>query len=320
MAMMTLIAFGRPERLWWLLVPLAFLVVYLIVLVWRRQPRQGRNELKRLLPSSRPWKRHLAMGLSMMSMATMALAFAEPKAYHDVPRDRATIVVAIDVSRSMVATDVDPSRLSAAKTAAKDFLGDLPPRFNVSLVKFAASAQIVVPPTTDRAAVANAISNLQVMPSTAIGEGIYSSLNAVKLVPDDPKHPGQKPPAAIVLLSDGATNVGRPSVEAAKDAGSNHVPVYTIAYGTANGYVVENGQRQGVPVNHYELAAVAKASGGEKFSAESLGELSEVYKSIAQSVGYEKVYGEVTHTYVGVAVALMVLTAASVVTLCARWP
>ncbi|HDP3827278.1 TPA: VWA domain-containing protein, partial [Pseudomonas aeruginosa] len=193
------------------------------------------------------------------------------------------------VSRSMVATDVEPSRLSAAKTAAKDFLGDLPPRFNVSLVKFAASAQVVVPPTTDRAAVSTAITNLQVLPSTAIGEGIYSSLNALKLVPDDPKHPGQKPPAAIVLLSDGATNVGRPSLEAAKEAGRQHVPVYTIAYGTAGGYVVEGGQRQPVPVNHYELAAIAKASGGEKFSAESLGQLSDVYKSIAQSVGYEKV-------------------------------
>ncbi|QQY14536.1 VWA domain-containing protein [Cutibacterium avidum] len=320
MDMMTLIAFGRPGRLWWLVVPSAFLVVYLIVVLWRRQPRQGRNELKRLLPSSRPWKQHLAMGLSVASMATMVLAFAQPKAYHEVPRDRATVVVAIDVSRSMVATDVDPSRLSAAKTAAKDFLGDLPPRFNVALVKFAASAQIVVPPTTDRAAVSTAITNLQVMPSTAIGEGIYSSLNALKLVPDDPKRPGQKPPSAIVLLSDGATNVGRPSLEAATDAGREHVPVYTIAYGTAGGYVVEGGQRQPVPVNHYELAAVAKASDGEKFSAESLGQLSDVYKSIAQSVGYEKVFGEVSDKYVGVALALMVLTAASVVTLCARWP
>ena len=320
MAMMTLIAFGRPGRLWWLLVPGIFLAVYLVVVMWRRQPHEGPNELKRFLPSSRPWKQHLAMGLSVLSMATMVLAFAQPKAYHDVPRDRATVVVAIDVSRSMVATDVEPSRLSAAKTAAKDFLGDLPPRFNVSLVKFAASAQVVVPPTTDRAAVSTAIANLQVLPSTAIGEGIYSSLNALKLVPDDPKHPREKPPAAIVLLSDGATNVGRPSLEAAKEAGRQHVPVYTIAYGTAGGYVVEGGQRQPVPVNHYELAAVAKASGGEKFSAESLGQLSDVYKSIAQSVGYEKVFGEVTDKYVGVALALMVLTAASVITLCARWP
>ena len=317
---MTLIAFGRPGRLWWLLVPLAFLVVYLIVVMWRRQPQQGGNELKRLLSSSRPWKQHVAMGLSVVSMATMVLAFAQHKAYHEVPRDRATVVVAMDVSRSMVSTDVDPSRLSAAKTAAKEFVGDLPPRFNVSLVKFAASAQIVVPPTTDRTAVSTAISNLQVMPSTAIGDGIYSSLNALKLVPDDPKHPGRKPPAAVVLLSDGATNIGRPSLDAAKEAAREHVPVYTIAYGTANGYVVQGGQRQAVPVNHYELAAVAKASGGEKFSAESLGQLSDVYKSIAQSVGYEKVFGEVTDKYVGVALALMVLTAASVISLCARWP
>lgn len=104
--MMTLIAFGRPGRLWWLVVPVVFLAVYLVVVMWRRQPHQGRNELKRLLPSSRPWKQHLAMGLSVLSMAIIVLAFAQPKAYHEVPRDRATVVVAIDVSRSMVATDV----------------------------------------------------------------------------------------------------------------------------------------------------------------------------------------------------------------------
>lgn len=316
-----LIEFMRPGRLWWMLVPAVLAAAWIAWLIVRRgEDRPGRVDLRRFLPSARPWKSHVAVVMSIITMAALVLAFAQPKAYHEVPRDRATVVISIDVSLSMVATDVEPSRLSAAKTAAKEFLGDLPERFNVSLVKFAASAQLVVPPTTDRAAVSTAIDHLEVMPSTAIGEGIYTSLNALKLVPEDPKHPGETPPAAIVLLSDGATNVGRPSLTAAQQAGSQGVPVYTIAYGTAGGYVVEHGERQPVPVNHHELAAVAKASGGEKFAAESLGQLTDVYKSIAKSIGYEKVYGEVTERYVGVALILAVLMAVSVVTLGARWP
>lgn len=311
----------RPGRLWWLLVPLAVVLGY-IGLSARRAPvgRTSRVDLRRLVPRDKAWKRHLAVLCSVASMASLVLAFAQPQAYREVPRDRATVVITMDVSRSMIATDVEPSRLSAAKSAAKFFLNELPERFNVALVKFAASAQLVVPPTTDRATLSAAIDNLQVLPSTAIGEGIYASLDALKLAPEDPEHPGTRPPAAIVLLSDGATNVGRPSLPAAQQSKRQGVPIYTIAYGTAGGYVYEDGRRQPVPVNHHELAAIAKASGGEKFSAESLGQLTDVYKSIARAVGQEKVYTEVTDRYVGYALLLAVLAGLGVVSLAARWP
>lgn len=316
-----LIQFQRPGRLWWLLVPLAVLLGY-VGLSARRTPvrRASRVDLRRILPRDKAWKRHLAVLCSVASMASLVVAFAQPQAYREVPRDRATIVITMDVSRSMIATDVEPSRLSAAKSAARSFLTEIPERFNVALVKFAASSQLVVPPTTDRAAVSSAIENLEVLPSTAIGEGIYASLDALKLAPDDPSHPGTKPPAAIVLLSDGATNVGRPSLPAAQQARRQNVPIYTIAYGTAGGYVYEQGRRQPVPVNHHELAAIAKASGGEKFSAESLGELTNVYKSIAKAVGSEKIYTEATDRYVGYGLLLAVLAGLGVISLAARWP
>ncbi len=316
-----LIHFMRPGRLWWLLVPAAVVIGYLALSV-RTTPRGPvtRLNLRAVLPKDKAWKRHLAVLCSVASLASLVVAFAQPQDYREVPRDRATIVLTIDVSRSMIATDVEPSRLAAAQSAAKSFLGDLPDRFTVALVQFAASPQLVVPPTTDRAAVSTAIDNLEVKPSTAIGEGIYSSLDALKLAPDDPKQPGKKPPAAIVLLSDGATNVGRPSLGAAQQSGKQGVPIYSIAYGTPGGYVMEDGQRQPVPVNHHELAAVAKASGGEKFSAESLGQLRDVYKSIARSVGYEKVYAEVTDRFVGYALLLAVLAGLGVISLAARWP
>ena len=123
-----------------------------------------------------------------------------------------------------------------------------------------------------------------------------------------------------MLLSDGATNSGRPSLTAAKDAKKQNVPIYTIAYGTANGYVLENGVRQPVPVNHGELLDVARASGGKKLSAQSADELGKVYKTIAQDIGYEKVFVEVTERYAGLALLCGFIAALSVMSLAARWP
>lgn len=312
--------FMRPGRLWALLLVPVIGGIYLL-LSSRLRPRvRERSRLSMVIPRDAAWKRHGAVLLALASLASLVVAWAMPKAYTNVPRDRATIVIAIDVSRSMVATDVEPNRLAAAQAGAKAFAQQLPERFNVAVVSFAAAAQVAVPPTTDRGAVDRAIDGLEVAPSTAIGEGIYTSLDVLKLVPKDPQHPNETAPAAIVLLSDGATNIGRSSMTAAEQARKQNVPVYTIAYGTATGYVVEKGIRQPVPVNHAELAAVARASGGKKFSAASADELKAVYQTIAQSVGYEKVYTEVTERYAGLALLFAVLAALGVISLGARWP
>jgi len=318
--MAMLIHFARPGRLWWLIVLVLLFLAWLVLDIRRRSVRSPDDRLRRVLPHQRGWKRWLAVMSSVASTACLVLAFAQPQSYRSVPRDRATIAVAIDVSRSMEANDVEPNRLTAAQDAAKEFVGSLPPRFNVALVRFAGTAQVVVPPTTDRGTVDRAIDNLKVLPSTAIGEGIYTSLDAIKLAPPDPRHPKEVAPAAIVLLSDGSTNMGRPSLQAGRDSGTKGVPVYTIAYGTVRGYLVEDGVRQRVPVNHSELAAVAKASGGEKFSAQSLGELKKVYREISHSVGSDKVYAEITDVYVGISVILALVAAGGAVMLAARWP
>lgn len=309
-----------PWRLWWLLLVPLIGGVYLL-LARRISPRgRQRSALERVLPRDAAWKRHAAVAAALLSLVALVVAYAMPQDYTEVPRDRATVVIAIDVSKSMVATDVKPNRLDAAKTAAKNFMTQLPARFNVALVSFAATAVIRVPPTTDRDAVARAIDALQVAPSTAIGEGVYASLQAVKEAPEDPKHPHDPAPAAIVLLSDGATNVGRDSIQAARQAKKDKVPVYTIAYGTPGGYVIENGQRMPVPVDHAELHAVASVSGGKAFAAQSSSELSSVYATIARSVGTERVYVEVTERYAGYALLFAVLAALGVISLGARWP
>ncbi len=320
--MVSMVAFLRPDRLWWLLLIPALVLIYL-ALLWRKRakarPRSITN-LDRVLPRQQAWKRHLAVGAAVLSLASLTVAFAQPKGEVDVPRDRATIVLTLDVSRSMIAEDVSPNRLAAAKAAAKEFLNLLPPRFNVALVSFAGAAAVVVPPTIDRGAVAAAVENLAVAPSTAIGEGIYSSLDAIAQAPPDPDKPDEPAPGAIVLLSDGYTNIGRPSATAARAAKAMKIPVYTIAYGTPGGYVETNGRREPVPVNHAELAEIAQISGGKKFAAGSSGELKDVYSAIAKSVGYVKVDQEVTEQYAGYALAFAILASLAVMSLGARWP
>jgi Ca-activated chloride channel family protein len=320
--MIPMISFIEPERLWWLLLIPVLLLLYLVLL--RRKSARSRTtgitNLDRVLPKQQAWKRHIAVGAAVLSLAALNVAFAKPSDQVDVPRDRATIVLALDVSRSMIAEDVQPNRLDAAKAGAKDFLGMLPPRFNVALVAFAGSASVVVAPTTDRGLVSRAIDNLQVAPSTAIGEGIYSALDAMALAPPDPDHPKDPAPGAIVLLSDGFTNIGRKSATAAQAAKDQKIPIYTIAYGTEDGYVVDQGRREPVPVNHEELQRVADISGGKKFSADSLSSLKEVYASIAKSIGYIKVEQEVTEYYAGWALGFAVLAAMAVIALGARWP
>lgn len=317
-----MISFMEPARLWWLLLIPVLLLLY-VVLLRRKSTRsrtRGISNLDKVLPRQQAWKRHVAVGAAVLSLAALNVAFAKPSDQVDVPRDRATIVVAIDVSRSMIAEDVQPNRLDAAKAAAKDFLGMLPPRFNVALVAFAGTASVVVAPTTDRGLVSRAVEGLQVAPSTSIGEGIYSSLDALALAPVDPDHPDEPAPGAIVLLSDGFTNIPRYSAPAAQEAKKRGFPIYTIAYGTEDGYVVDRGRREPVPVNHDELQKVADISGGRKFAAGSASELREVYRNIAQQIGYVKEEQEVTEIYAGYALAFAVLAAVAVISLGARWP
>ncbi|RRD47848.1 VWA domain-containing protein [Tessaracoccus sp. OH4464_COT-324] len=311
--------FQYPDRLWALLaLPL---VALLYLMLSGRTPPRPRNRLSRVLPQQAAWKRHLAVLMSLSSLAMLVVAWAIPSGYGRQPRERATVVLTIDVSWSMEAEDVEPNRFAAAKDSASAFIRSLPRGFNVALVAFAGTAQLVVPPTTDHNAVERAVNSLELAPSTAIGEGIHTSLNALALVPPDPAHPDEVAPAVIVLLSDGATNLGRDSINAATHSAELGVPIYTIAYGTEDGVVIDKeGRTQRVPVDHYELREVAKKSGGKKFAAESASELKETYEAISQSVGYEDVLVEITDQYAGYALVFAVLAALGVISLGARWP
>jgi Ca-activated chloride channel family protein len=314
-----LMGFASPMRLWWLVLVPVVGGLY-VLLASRFVPGRRNHRLADLLPMESKWKRHFSVLASLLSLTFLIMAFARPVAYVEVPRERATVVLAIDVSRSMAAQDVAPDRLTAAKAAAEEFVDMLPPGFNLAVVSFAATATIVLPPTTDRGAAKRVIAALEMAPSTAIGEAIFTSLAALKLAPPDPDHPDDPAPGAIVLLSDGATNTGKDSATQARAAKEAGVPVYTIAYGTANGYVIENGQRAQVPVDHYELSRIAQLSGGKKFSAESKQDLSEVYETIARQIGYVEESSEVTERFAGVALLFAVFAGLGAISMAARWP
>lgn len=315
--------FANVDRLWFLALIPVLLLLYAVLVARRasRSRRFGIDQLSRVLPRQQAWKRHLAVLFALLSVASLTIAFAQPSAAVDVPRDRATICVAIDTSLSMQAADIEPNRLEAEKVAASQFVDMLPNGFNTALVSFAGYASMLVPPTTDRGLVKRAIDNLELAPATAIAEGIYSCLDAINLAPPDPAHPDSTAPAAIVLLSDGYSTVpGRTSTEAARDAKKVNVPIYTIAYGTPGGYVVRDGHKEPVPVDKVELRNIADLSGGEAFTAGSASELKSVYASIAHQVGYVKQLSEITERFAGAALILAVLAALAVMSLAARWP
>lgn len=314
------IEFLAPHRLWLLLLVPILAVVYIALVDRRRRGRGRRNALGLVLPQPRGWVRHVAVVSALLSLVSLTVAFAMPKQDIQVPRERATIVVVVDVSLSMQAEDVQPNRLVAAQEGAREFVESLPSRYNVGLVAFAGSASTLVEPTQDHGRVLAAINTLQLDRATAIGEGIYAALASLATVPPDPSDPDAVVPARIVLLSDGKTTVGRDPIRAAEDAKAQEVPVYTIAYGTENGYTEINGRRERVPVEYEELERVADASGGRAYRAASAEELKEVYEDIGTSVGTDTESVQVTTRYAGLGLVFAVVAAVGVASVAARWP
>ncbi|GAA3154156.1 VWA domain-containing protein [Nonomuraea salmonea] len=251
-------------------------------------------------------------------MSLLVVGAAKPADQVRVPRDRATIMIALDISLSMDADDVQPDRISAAKAAAQAFAQELPDRFNVGVVSFARSANVIVSPTTDHQAVVTALGNLTTRPGTAIGEAVFNSLESVRSF--DQQAATDPPPAAIVLLSDGDNTSGRSVNEAIEAAQQARVPVSTIAYGTQEGTVSIDGRPVNVPVNKQTLQALADGTSGRAYTAESGSELREVYEQIGTSLGYKLVNQEVTQWFIVAAIVAGLLVAGAAVLFGSRIP
>jgi len=313
--------FLAANRLW-LLLAVAALVVGYVVSQFRSKKYAVRFSNLSLLASVAPkrpgWRRHLPAVAFALALATFVVAFAQPTRDTKVPREQATIVMAIDVSLSMQATDVAPTRLQAAKAAAASFVDLVPSKLNIGLVAFSGTAQVLVPPTTDHTLLKRNIDNLQLGPATAIGEAIYASLGAIAAVP---AQPGQKPPPArIVLMSDGATTIGRANASAAKAASDARTPVSTIAFGTQTGTVLVEGNPVRVPVNKDALRVIADETKGSFFEAASGKELKKVYADIGSSVGYRTERKEATAFFVGLGLVFALVAAATSLVWFSRLP
>ena len=304
-------SFLDGDRLWLLLGVGALVIAYVLAQVRRRQyaVRFTNLELLDKVAPTRPgWRRHVPAVAFILALTALVVSFARPAQDTQIPREQATVVMAIDTSLSMEATDVRPTRLDGAKEAAIEFIEGLPENLNLGLVSFNGVATIRVQPTTNHQAAIAAIESLELGPATAIGEAIFASLDAIDLVTDDD---GNTPPARVVLMSDGETTAGRPdelAIEAAQQAG---IAVSTIAFGTDDGVIVipEEDFPIAVPVNRETLEVIADSTGGQFFTASSTSELAAVYEDIGSQISFETIKDEISPSYTAIGLVLLALSA-----------
>lgn len=288
---------------WWLLLLLVaggLVAGYLVVLRRRRRDVVRFTNLallERVAPRRPGWWRHLPAAALIAAVAVLAVALAGPMAEAKVPRNRATVVLVIDVSLSMKATDVTPSRLAAAQAAAKGFADQLTPGVNLGLVSFAGTAAVLVSPTTDRDAVKRAVDSLRLSEATATGEAIFAALQSVETFSTAIAGASAEgpPPARIVLMTDGKQTVPGPDGEneprgaftAARKAAEAKIPVSTISFGTDYGSIEIDGEPVPVPADDTSMRVIAQLSGGQFFDAASAAELRQVYAELGEQIGYE---------------------------------
>ena len=309
---------------WWLLALLPVLAVA-GVYVWRQFRKRAYamrftnvDLLRTLAPRGLGWRRHVSAAAFLLSLLALGAAMARPSLDKQEPLERATVMLAIDVSLSMEADDVAPTRLEAAQEAAKTFVKELPPTYNLGLVSFAKSANVLVSPSKDRAAVLAGIDSLTLAEATATGEAVFTSLDAIRSVPADGANGA--PPARIVLLSDGYRTSGRSIEEAGTAAAQANVPVSTIAFGTDNGVVDIRGSLQRVPVDRLSLQQLAQQTKGYFYEAASIGELKKVYQDMGSSIGHRVQPREITQWYAGAALLLGLLAGAASMLWTSRLP
>jgi Ca-activated chloride channel homolog len=305
--------FLSPGRLALLLVVAALAGLYLWVQKRRKHAAVRFSNLALLAEIAPPkagWRRHVPAAAVALAMGALVVAIAEPVHQVRVPKEAATVMMVIDVSASMDATDVSPSRLEAAVAAAKSFVGDLPPQVRVGLVSFDRIARVVASPTVDHQLVLNGIDRLLLGTGTATGAAIYTALDALAAANDTAGGAATSAGgAAMVLLSDGVPTVGRPVLGAAQDAADQGVPISTIAFGTQDGTVTVQGRLVSVPADPDTMASVAEITSGKFFKAVSAKELRSVYKDIGTRVGYETEQRDASGPVLTVAVVALLAAA-----------
>jgi Ca-activated chloride channel family protein len=282
--------------------------------------------LANVVSESPRWKRHVPPALLLAAMSLLLMGVARPERNVEVPREQATVILVMDVSGSMNAQDVEPTRLLAAKEAATAFLEDIPATFRVGMVSFAQFASVVLPPTHDRELALDALSRLEAVGGTAMGDAIVLALQAAQEPqefggePAPTPEPGASaeleiPPTVLLLLSDGYNTAGfADPVAAAEQAGEMGVRIFTVALGTASGYVdvIDRAgriQRVNVPPDEETLEDIAAVTDAEFFSVLSGDELTRVYESLSSKLDHETEKREITWWFAGLAAMFLAASA-----------
>jgi Ca-activated chloride channel family protein len=326
---MSLTGFDHAWYFIFLLVVLVLVGLYIAAQLarQRRVLRFANMELLESVAPQRPnrW-RHLPAVLLVVSLVLFTIAMAGPTRDVRIPRNRAVVMLVIDVSQSMRATDIEPNRLAAAQVAAKQFADELTAGINLGLIAYAGTATVLVSPTTNRDATKQAIDKLQVADRTATGEGIFTALQAIATVGAVIGGGDTPPPARIVLFSDGKETVPsnpdnpKGAYTAARTAKDQGVPISTISFGTPYGYVEINNQRQPVPVDDETMKKVAQLSGGQSYSASNLSELKSVYSTLQQQIGYETIRGDASTGWLRLGSLVLALAALAALLINRRLP
>ncbi len=309
--------FEAPLALFGLLV-VPMLVLMLVLGERRRRARAAEFGTPALLaaslPAPRRVRRLLPFALAIVALTTLIVGVARPRATLSVPDRSATVVLALDVSRSMAATDVEPSRLAAALASARAFLDVAPRDFAVGIVTFSTSASVVLSPTTDRDAARDALDQVRLGSGTALGDAIDRSVAAARsgLSPLQPV-PLDAPPATVVLLSDGEQTTGsRTPADAAEQAKKLGVPVNTVALGTREAVVevpLQNGLKERVTVapDTQTLQEIARVTGGLYFEAPTAERLEQVYRELGGRLGKKREEREITAAFAGAGAVLLLI-------------
>jgi Ca-activated chloride channel family protein len=314
-------SFAWPLALWGLALVALALLAYLVV--QRRRRRYvvrftNLSLLENIVPSSPRWRRHVPAALTLLSLSALIVGMARPQIAIAVPREKATVILAMDSSGSMTATDVQPTRMAAARAAASSFVEGLPDGFQVGVVSFSDQADVVVPPTTDRDELVSALGALEADNGTALGDAIARSvdLGVTTLGEDETQASNDDTPLIVLVLSDGANTTGDfEPLEAAQKAADAGVPVYTVALGTDQGTVQGPDGYGGmrtirVPPDPETLRAIAEQTGGRFFEAADEQALRSVYDEIGSQVGVETEHRELTVAFTAAGAALLLVGAA----------
>lgn len=302
------------------LVLLALLVLPALVVLYVGQSRArarasasfANPALAAAVTPRRPgFRRHIPFVILALAIAGLVVAAARPQTTIAVPVEKASIMLATDTSGSMQATDVKPSRLVAVQRAAVAFSRRVPKRVNVGVMQFGGRAAVLQSPTTDREAVKTAVARLTPRGGTAMGDAIVTALRALKKPADIT---GKRPPAALLLISDGASTRGVDPIAAAQQARRAKIPVYTVALGTAAGTITVkkadgSTETRRVPPDPSTLRQVARASGGQFFTAADAKGLDAIYKKLGSQLGRKQQKHEISSSFAGGALLLLLLGA-----------